>query len=136
MAKRYSIVSQETVTEFLPPNRTREREEVWARAKDSGVVFTTRIAPADYSQTHVELILNTLADYSNTLADQPGVVGVAMVQDVDANNQVATSWRVTVESASGDSTRDVRLTYGEGFDDRGYKKIAAAVATLDAIEGS
>jgi hypothetical protein len=131
---KYSIVSQETVTEFLPPNRTREKHEIWARAEESGVIFTTRVAPADYAAANVKLILGTLADYANRLADQPGVVGVAMIQDVDANNQVTTPWRVTVESASGDSTADVRLTYGEGFDDRGYKKIAAAVAKLDAIE--
>ena len=130
----YEVISQETVTEFLPPNRTREMQEIWARAAESGVVFTTRVAPADYAPTHVRLILGTLADYANKLADQPGVAGVAMVQDVDSNNMVATSWRVTVESSSGDSTADVRLSYGEGFDDRGYKKIAAMVAKLDAIE--
>lgn len=130
----YKIISQETVTEFVPPNRTREKHEIWARADASGVVFTTRIRPADYAQAHVKLILGTLANYSNILADQPGVIGVAMVQNIDSNNIVVTHWVITVESTSGDSEQTLNLSYGEGFDERGYNKIAAAREKLNAVE--
>lgn len=134
MAELFTILSQEVVTEFVPPSRTREKHEVWARAEPSGVVFTFRVVPADYAPSHVSLIAHDLAQAMNRLADQPGVTGVVMQQDVNANNQVTLHVVVTVESTSGDSTTDVRLAYGESFDQRGYDKIAKARANLDAIE--
>lgn len=134
MAELYTILSQEAVTEFVPPSRTRERHEIWARAEPSGVVFTFRVVPADYAPAHVNLIAHDLAQTANALAARPGVVGVAMIQDINANNIVTTSWRVTVESASGDSSTDVPLTYSQGFGADGYRKVAAARANLDAIE--
>lgn len=134
MADLYDVIGQETVTEFVPPQTTRQKHQVTAVAKPSGVVFVTRVASADWNANNLGLILHDLAVYMNKLAARPGVVSVDEQQDVNANNQLTNSFLVTVESSSGDGSADVRLTYGEAFGSDGYAKIQAARDKLDAIE--
>jgi hypothetical protein len=135
MADLFDIVSQQTVEEYLPGGKVRERREVWAVAKPSGIAFPFRVVPADYSAQHVNLIAHDIAEYLNKLANVPGVVAVTVEQGVTGSNQIDTTVLVTVESSSGDGTNDVRLSWGEMFGLNGYPKLTKAIAQLDAVEG-
>lgn len=135
MADLYDIISQETVEEYLPGGKVRERREVWAVAKPSGIAFPFRVVPADYSAQHVNLIAHDIAEYLNKLAEHVGVVAVAVEQGVTGSDQIDTTVLVTVQSSSGDGTADVRLSWGEMFGLDGYPKLTRTIAQLDAVEG-
>lgn len=134
MAETYAVVSQQSVVEFVPPDRTVNKHEVTARAEPSGIVFPVRVAQVDYTPSHLKIILGTIAEALNKLSRQPGVVGVDVEQDIGSGNQIVTSVVVTIESTSGASTADVRLSWGELFGVNGYPKLLAARKNLDAIE--
>lgn len=134
MAELYDVIASQTVTEFVPPNGTRQRQEVTVTAKPSGVTFPVRIALSDMDAKTLPMILGPLAAAFNDLRDEPGVSDVQVQQDVNNNGVIVTHIIVTVESADGNLSQDVQLQWGQEFRGfGGYSKIADTLARLNAI---
>lgn len=134
MADLYDILSQQAITEFLPPDKSRVLHEIVAQAKPSGIVFPFRFKPIDYFPKGVDLTLHDVAQWLNKLGEHPGVVAVSMEHDIDGANMFVVTWRVTVETPSGDSSDDVILSWGDAQGVNGYPKLDRAIANLEAIE--
>lgn len=134
MAEDYTIVATNVVTEFLPPNRQRNVHEVTAQAEPSGVIFYLRFQREAFTPANVARTVQQVAAGLNRDAEVPGVVGIRIEQDLDANGQIIEYGIVTIESSSGDSTTERRgvqtWLYLTTFDD----VVAAERAKLDAIE--
>lgn len=135
MADSFSNVTTTPYVELVPPNKTRTVYIVTAQADPSGVVFFVPVVKVDLAPARLDLILGTLAEVFNTLADKPGVESITVEQGLNAANVLQQRVVVGVVSSSGDSDTTVTLKWGEAQDQRGYAKIAAARAQLDDIEG-
>jgi hypothetical protein len=134
VAGNYQILAQQAVTEFIPPDKTRVLHEITAQAIPSGVVFPFRFKPVDYFPQGVDLTLHDVAQWLNKLAAHPGVVAVSLEHDVDGSNMIAVTWRVTVETPSGDSQDDVILSWTEAIGLNGYPKLDKAIKNMEEIE--
>jgi hypothetical protein len=134
MAANYSILSQQRVDQYEPGGRVVSRYEIWAVANPSGVAFPFRVTPLDYGTNTVNIVATQLAHYYNLMAAQPGVVSIEVQQGVIGDNSFDTTILVTVESASGNSTDEVRLPYALLQHDPPWTRLTAAIAALDAVE--
>lgn len=134
MAALYDILGTEESVERIGPTRVRDIHIITAVAKPSGVVYWFSREQAGMAPADVALTAHDLAVAMNTLADKPGVVGIRWEQNTSAYDLFTTTVVVTVESASGNSSADVRLAYGDAQGPAGYKKVAAQRAALDALE--
>lgn len=135
MADLFDILSTEPSVERIGPTKVRDIRIITAVAKPSGVVFSFPVVPADYGASHVNLIAHDTAVAFNTLAAKPGVVAVRVEQNTDAADRFVWIVYVTVESSSGNSEADVRLSWGEAWGAGNYAKITKARQQLDEIEG-
>lgn len=135
MGLNYTVVANEQVTEYLAPTKSRSVHQITAQADPSGVIFYARFVQEAYTTANIKRTLDGIADYLNDIANDAGVAGIAIEQDVDANGQVAEYAVVTVESRSGNSTEEIRGKQEWLFTrDTFNAKVAAARAKLDEIE--
>lgn len=133
MAETYRILSTLPDTELVPPNRTRPVRIVTARALPSDVVFFFTVVKADFDSSHIELIAHDIAKALNRDATVPGVAAIEIGETINASLQRFPSATVTVTNASGELEDEITVPYGELFDDRFDKRVAAAVAKLEKI---
>src|SRR5215813_4965312 len=134
MATLYDVIATYTVVEFLPPNRQQKLLEIVARSKPSGVEFYARVANDKYVVTATRVACHDIAVALNTDAEIPGVAGITINQDIDANNQVDYSLDVDVVSDSGNSTMTLTLPWADVFPPAMEAPVAKAVEDLNAIE--
>src|SRR5262245_15378665 len=130
----YRIVSQEPGFEFVPPNKMRRVQEIIGEAVPSGVIFYFRLQPQAYNAQNVKTIATNVAEELNKDANVPGVVGIRIEQDVNANNQIVEMGVTTVESDSGNSTDEIRDVQTYLFTDQFEPRVKAMRAKLNAIE--
>jgi hypothetical protein len=134
VATLYSILGSVSTVELIGGSSTRPVRLITARAEPSGVVFTFRVAPADFVASHVALIAHDIAQRLNIDAAVPGVVDLTVYLDVNQQGQYVYKATATVESSSGDSSADVAVPYNSLWDDRFDTLIERERANLDAIE--
>jgi len=134
MAETYQIQSITPDVQLVPPNKTMPIKVVTVRAIPSDVVFFFTVVQADFSKSHIELIARDIAAALNRDALVPGVVDIAVTEEINASLQRFPVATVTVESTSGQSDDQITVKYGALFDDRFDKAVAAARAKLDDIE--
>lgn len=134
MAADYTVLANQLVTEFLPPNKTRQVHEITAQADPSGIVFYLRFVDAAYTTAIIARDVGAVAGELNKNAKVPGVAGIRIEQDIDANGQIVEYGIVTVESTSGDSSTELRAIQTWIYASTFEAKVAAARDKLDAIE--
>jgi hypothetical protein len=135
VADNYDPLSSQSVVELISPTETAEREQVTARAKPSGVVYSVRFPPALFTPEAVNDLLSVQADFYNRLAAHPYVVGIAELQDIGVNNEIVDKLLVTISSTNGEFTTqrdDLPWTLGEP---QLYAAIDEVHEQLDAIAG-
>jgi hypothetical protein len=142
MADRYSFVSEELVTQIIPPTSSVTEHQVTAQALRSGVGYVARFPKELYVfPDEVALSLNALADGFDTFSAIPGVDGIAAIQEIDTQNQIIDRIDVTVVSTSGKSSTVFRTYYPtvdlpavriQAFE----HEVARQRAILDAVEGA
>jgi hypothetical protein len=135
MADTFTILSQEPTIERLGPTKTRPITIVTAIAKESGVVYWIKVLPANMTNAYLTQRNTTVARAMDTLAAKPGVIGVRVLEDTDPSDRFIQIVVVTVESSSGASTDDVRLSWEQAQGSAGYQRVAAVRARLDDVEG-
>jgi hypothetical protein len=134
MAEAFQVLGIVPTVELVGQSSTRNVKLITARAEPSGAVFTWVQDPRDFTPANVELIGSGIAEAINAWANLPGVVDVTMYQDVAQSGQLVTYVAATVESASGNSTEDVRLATPAGLAAPFKALVAKTRAHLDAIE--
>lgn len=135
MADNYTVMAVTPVTEFIPPNKSRQVHEVTAQAQPSGVIFFLRYVDAAFNKANVAATVGAVAGALNTDSNVPGVAGITIEQDVAQDGNIVEYGVVTVESTSGNSSTDLRDVQTWLFSLAPFRtKVAAARDKLDAIE--
>lgn len=140
----YSFLIAEPTVQVLSPEIIRDAQRVSAQAAKSGVVFSLLFAPypTDPDGNVIwtpEAIASQLSDWAGTWdtnAAVPGVLGIALSQDIDAAGLLKDVALVTVSSTSGNSTTQLNLYPADFFPDTFAPRVAAARAQLDAVEAA
>lgn len=138
----YNLLVAEPTLQVLSPEYVRDAQRVTAQALASGVVYSLLFAPypTDTNGTVIwtpEAIASQLAlwaDHWNANAKVPGVLGIALSQDVDPSGQLKDVALVTVSSTSGKSTTQLNLYPADFFPDTFPVAVGNARAQLDAVE--
>ncbi len=134
MAATFTILSVEPTIERLGPTKTRPIRIVTASANESGIVYWIKVLPKDFNPAYLTQRNTTVAEAMDTLAAKPGVIGVRVLEDTDPSDRFIQLVDVIVESTSGNSSDDVRLSWAEALGAAGYVKVAARRKQLDAME--
>jgi hypothetical protein len=135
MADNYDVVAITPVTEFIPPNKSRQVHEVTAMAQPSGVIFYLRFQDAAFNPSNVAVTTGAVANGLNIDSNVPGVIGISIEQDIDAGGNIVEYGVVTVQSTSGNSETEIRDKQGWLFTLDSFRaRVAAARDKLDAIE--
>ena len=140
----YSFLVAEPTLQVLSPEIVRDAQRVTAQAIDSGVVYSLLFAPYPtdpqgtvvWTPDAIASQLSTWAGTWNTNAKVPGVLGIALSQDVDPTGQLKDVALVTVASTSGKSTTQLNLYAADFFPDTFAAAVAAAREQLDAVEAA
>jgi hypothetical protein len=138
----YTFLVAEPTVQVLSPEIVRDAQRVTAQAVESSVVFSLLFAPYPTDPTgkviwSPEAIAFQLADWASkwdTNAAVPGVLGIALSQDVDDTGQLKDVALVTVQSTSGNSTAQLNLYPHDFFPDTFAPRVAATREQLDATE--
>ena len=138
----YSFLIAEPTLQVLSPEIVRDAQRVTAQALESSVVYSLLFAPYPtdpngdviWTADAIASQLSTWAGNWNTNWKVPGVLGIALSQDVDAAGQLKDVALVTVSSTSGNSTTQLNLYPHDFFPDTFAPAVEAARAQLDAVE--
>lgn len=138
----YTFLVAEPTLQVLSPEIVRDAQRVTAQAVESGVVYSLLFAPYPtdpqgtviWSADAIAAQLSQWAGTWNTNAKVPGVLGIALSQDVDAVGQLKDVALVTVASTSGNSTTQLNLFPADFFPDTFAVRVEDARAQLDAVE--
>jgi hypothetical protein len=127
----YQHIDSEQITVFVPPNSSKQSWQVRALEPNSGIVFLMVINDkafheAGYVKTHGNRLGHCLYDESLV----PHVVGIAVRQVQDSQNQLKNELNVTVESTSGNSTGTITVPYPNPAERA--KSVAAFTALVNA----
>jgi hypothetical protein len=133
MDEIYKVLATVPDVELVQPNKTRPVRVVSARAIPSDVVFFFTVVKADFAPSHINLIAHDIALALNRDAKVAGVEAIEIGENINASLQRFPSATVTVSSTDGNLEDEITVPYGELFDDRFDKRVAAARANLDAI---
>ena len=134
MPDLYDVLATYTVVEFTPPNRQAKKTEVVAVSKPSNIEFYVRLEPTSHLAAAVAAGCNQVATALNTDAQIPGVSGIVINQEIDANNKVDYTLDVTVVSDDGDLFQTITLPWNDVWPPAMERPVAATVATLNAIK--
>lgn len=136
MASNYEILSGEHTVELLGTTDVQDVYQVTARSIPSNVVYHVRFPPIIDDPQSIDDILSEWAGWYNEAAALPGVVGVATLQDIDASGQINDLNEITVRSASGRLNQTISVPGTVIGTPELAPLVAAAVSTLNAIEGA
>lgn len=135
MADNYDPLSSLTITEIISPTETAEREQITARAKPSGVVFSIRVPPILYDPVAVNDLLTAQADLFNRILAHGHVAGLSEIQDIGVSNEIVDHWLITVVSSNGEFSQQLDIPLPYAGEPQLFAQIDAAAANLDAIAG-
>jgi hypothetical protein len=138
----YKHIDSQQVTEFVPPNSSRQVWMVRGLEPNSGVVFLSMVNDkafrgGTYVPAHMQRLGHVIYDESLV----PNVAGIAVQQVTDSQNQLVNQLEVTVESTSGNSVGQIVVPYPDPADRAGSVAkftalVQAEVKLLDANEAS
>jgi hypothetical protein len=138
----YEFLGGEPTIQVLSPDIVRDAQRITARAQQSGVVYSLLFAPwprADtgeivWSTAAIQQQLAYWAGVWNANAATPGVVAIALSQQVDPAGELKDVALVTIQSSSGRSFTQLLLYPHDFFHDTFPGQVAIAREQLDAAE--
>ena len=138
----YQHIDSQQITEFVPPNSSRQVWMIRGLEPNSGVVFLSMVNDKAFrSGTYVPKHMQRLGHviYAESLV--PNVAGISVQQVTDNQNQLKNQLEVTVESTSGNSVGQIIVPYPDPADLSGSVKaftalVNAEVKLLDENEAS
>lgn len=138
----YKHIDSQQVTEFVPPNSSRQVWMIRGVEPNSGVVFLSMVNDkafrgGKYVPVHMQRLGHVIYDESLV----PNVAGISVQQITDNQNQLVNQLEVTVESTSGNSVGQIIVPYPDPADRAGSVAkftalVQAEVKLLDANEAS
>jgi hypothetical protein len=138
----YQHIDSQQITEYVPPNSSRQVWMIRGLEPNSGVVFLSMVNDkafrgGTYVPTHMRRLGHVI--YEESLV--PNVAGISVQQVTDAQSQILNQLEVTVESTSGNSVGQIIVPYPDPADLAGSVKaftalVNAEVKLLDANEAS
>lgn len=138
----YRHLDSQQVTEFVPPNSSRQVWMVRGLEPNSGVVFLGMVNDKAFRDgNYVRPHMNRLGHIIYTESLVPNVVGISVQQVTDNQNQLVNQLEVTVESTSGNSVGQIIVPYPNAADLPGSVAqfaalVQAEVTLLDENEAS
>lgn len=138
----YQHIDSEQVTQYVPPNSSKQVWQIRGLEPNSGIVFLSMVndkafRSGTYVPNHMNRIGHVLYDESRVA----NVAGISVRQITDTQQQLKNELDVTVTSTSGDSTGRITVPYPDPADRAGSVAaftalVAAEVRLLDANEVS
>jgi hypothetical protein len=127
----YQHIDSQQVTEFVPPNSSRQVWMIRGLEPNSGVVFLSMVNDkafrnGNYVPKHMQRLGHVIYDESLV----PNVRGISVQQVTDSQNQLKNQLEVTVESTSGNSVGQIIVAYPNPADRAG--SVAAFTALVQA----
>jgi len=138
----YEHLDSQQITEYVPPNSSRQAWQVRGIEPNSGIVFLSIVNDKAFRNgNYVAPHMNRLGHILYVESQVPNVVGISVRQVVNAQTQLVNELDVSVESTSGNSVGRITVPYPNAGDLPGSvaaftKLVEAEVAVLDANEGS
>lgn len=138
----YEHLDSSQITEYVPPNSSRQAWQVRGIEPNTGIVFLSIVNDKAFrAGGYVAPHMNRLGHILYVESQVPNVVGISVHQHVNAQTQLVNELDVTVESTSGNSTGRITVPYPNAGDLPASvalftKLVEGEVALLDANEGS
>lgn len=124
----YKHIDSQQVTEFVPPNSSRQVWMIRGLEPNSGVVFLSMVNDKAFrSGTYVPAHMQRLGHVIYTESLVPNVAGISVQQVTDSQSQLKNQLEVTVESTSGNSVGQIIVPYPNPGD------LPGSVATFTAL---
>lgn len=134
MAGSYTGVTSQPAIEILGGTRTRAVQEIGAFTVPSNIYFEVRVVIKGADAIDPTLELSKVSEDIEGGMSNPHVVTMTYDPDTNAAGNIVDIMDVTIQSTSGLSTGDLRMTYGDLDPLVRDRLIEPVVHQLDAIE--